>query len=361
MAHEQIKISRKELYKEVWSTPMTKLSLKFGLSDQGLAKICKRNNIPLPGIGYWAKVKYGKPVKKIPLPNIKNNEEIIIAKKEGLQPKRKLSPSKIKAIKEKYFVSKTMRNPHPMIAEIKKSNLKESFKYKGLYFPMGEKAPDISVSREMMPRALRFMDSFIKAFESRGHKVEVVLKGKYHRRGACTAVLIKGEEIEISLREKLNRFKKEGKHSWDRYIFKPSGRLTFRIESYRCRRANWSDGIKRKLEDYLYNIMLEILRAAKKKKEHRIACKIAERIRQEEERIRQEQERLRQEEQQKIQFLEQQVLNWKKSGDIREYLKAIKTCIIDKHGGYDEKSEFDQWLKWASSYADRLDPLVRNS
>jgi len=41
-------ISRKELYQEVWSTPMTKLAKKYGISDVGLAKVCNRNNIPRP-------------------------------------------------------------------------------------------------------------------------------------------------------------------------------------------------------------------------------------------------------------------------------------------------------------------------
>ena len=64
MSHNEIKISRRELYKKVWSTPMLKLAKEFGISDVGLAKLCKRNNIPRPGLGYWSKVQFGKPVKK---------------------------------------------------------------------------------------------------------------------------------------------------------------------------------------------------------------------------------------------------------------------------------------------------------
>jgi hypothetical protein len=63
MKKQGTEVSRQELYAEVWSTPMIKLAKKYGLSDVGLAKVCKRNNIPRPGNGYWAKVAHGKKVE----------------------------------------------------------------------------------------------------------------------------------------------------------------------------------------------------------------------------------------------------------------------------------------------------------
>ena len=41
-----VELTREELYKRVWSTPMSKLAADFGLSDVGLAKVCKRHKIP---------------------------------------------------------------------------------------------------------------------------------------------------------------------------------------------------------------------------------------------------------------------------------------------------------------------------
>lgn len=62
------KISRSELYEQVWTVAITKLSKKYGLSDVGLAKICKKNNIPRPPRGYWAKKAAGYNMKRLPLP-----------------------------------------------------------------------------------------------------------------------------------------------------------------------------------------------------------------------------------------------------------------------------------------------------
>ncbi|MGB6012912.1 MAG: hypothetical protein WBI57_16750, partial [Desulfobacterales bacterium] len=66
------KISRSELYEQVWTVAITKLSKKYGLSDVGLAKICKKNNIPRPPRGYWAKKAAGYNMKRLPLPPGKN-------------------------------------------------------------------------------------------------------------------------------------------------------------------------------------------------------------------------------------------------------------------------------------------------
>jgi len=61
-------MTRAELYALVWDRPITKLAAEFGLSDVGLRKLCRRNDVPTPPIGYWAKKASGKPVRAIPLP-----------------------------------------------------------------------------------------------------------------------------------------------------------------------------------------------------------------------------------------------------------------------------------------------------
>jgi len=55
--------NREQLYEEVWSESTQKVAKKYGLSDVGLAKVCKKLNVPRPGVGHWAKKAaeaYGK-------------------------------------------------------------------------------------------------------------------------------------------------------------------------------------------------------------------------------------------------------------------------------------------------------------
>jgi len=48
--------TREALYKLLWSESTRTLSKRFGISDVGLAKACRRANIPTPDRGYWARV-----------------------------------------------------------------------------------------------------------------------------------------------------------------------------------------------------------------------------------------------------------------------------------------------------------------
>ena len=61
-------VSREALYEEVWTDAVTVVAPRYGLSDVGLVKICKKLGIPVPPRGYWAKVKAGRPTRKVSLP-----------------------------------------------------------------------------------------------------------------------------------------------------------------------------------------------------------------------------------------------------------------------------------------------------
>jgi hypothetical protein len=59
---------REKLYEEIWSEPVSKVSKRYDISDVGLRKICMTLEIPLPPLGYWARLAAGKTVKKPSLP-----------------------------------------------------------------------------------------------------------------------------------------------------------------------------------------------------------------------------------------------------------------------------------------------------
>ncbi len=68
MNNQPVLLTREQLYEKVWSRPVWSLAREWGISDVGLAKICKRHNIPRPGLGYWAKRQAGVKVQQKPLP-----------------------------------------------------------------------------------------------------------------------------------------------------------------------------------------------------------------------------------------------------------------------------------------------------
>jgi hypothetical protein len=57
---------REELYEKVWSRPVHTVLKEYGISDVGLAKVCKKLGIPVPGRGYWGKKAAGRAVPQRP-------------------------------------------------------------------------------------------------------------------------------------------------------------------------------------------------------------------------------------------------------------------------------------------------------
>lgn len=61
---------REALYDEIWTDPVITVAKRYGISDNGLRKRCKRLGIPVPPSGYWAKIYSGQKVPKPALPKV---------------------------------------------------------------------------------------------------------------------------------------------------------------------------------------------------------------------------------------------------------------------------------------------------
>src|SRR5438270_10187350 len=68
MSGKERVMTREELYRLVWSKPITELAKEFGMSDVGLAKVCKKLNVPKPYRGYWQLIEAGRKPRNPPLP-----------------------------------------------------------------------------------------------------------------------------------------------------------------------------------------------------------------------------------------------------------------------------------------------------
>ena len=64
----KIVFSRGELYDLVWSKPMASIMQKYEIKNSELRKILSEMSIPIPEMGYWQKIQYGKPIEKKELP-----------------------------------------------------------------------------------------------------------------------------------------------------------------------------------------------------------------------------------------------------------------------------------------------------
>ena len=331
-----VKLTRKELYELVWTTSIVKLAKQFRMSDIGLTKICKKYDIPKPGVGYWAKREHGKQVEKKPLPNHHINPEITIDVSGKYQETFRSDAMKsevVARLKEQFKVPDTLNNPHPLIQQtrkIRKENKDTYYKHLNVL--------DIDVHPSDFQRALRLMDAFIKVIEKRRHAVTVRKDGS---REYVTVVVVKKKEVPIR-------------------IYHNCGKLTFGLAGYVDGRKNWADTKVSPLENKLYAITRRIFQIAKQNLERSIQLRIRQRELDRLEAIQAEEERLRQEELKKIQRLENWVTRWKKSQDIKAFVEFARKYVTEKYNGYDEDSEFGQWMNWASDYAEQIQPFQTN-
>jgi hypothetical protein len=87
--------TRQQLYELVWSRPVTKLAKTLGVSDVGLAKACRRADIPVPHRGYWAKINVARPEARPELPkyNLKSQERVYIKSRSSRRQRASLRAS----------------------------------------------------------------------------------------------------------------------------------------------------------------------------------------------------------------------------------------------------------------------------
>lgn len=243
-------LTREQLYEQVWQKPMLRLAREYGLSNVGLAKVCKKHNIPRPGRGYWAKLAHGKEVEKTPLPPLDDEglEEIELFRQAFFdEPQNdvvKNEPLAVTAV-----VLDTLTDPDSLIEFARRHLEKRKPGNDGLLNAKDGRCLEIRVSPGQLDRALRIYDSFIKAWKSLGGEVRVA-ESKTDE--LPTLAAYGDTSVRIILYEETKRKQTNDRN---RYLPRhmcdcvPTGKLVFEIDSYGDGlRRRWADGKTQRLE-----------------------------------------------------------------------------------------------------------------
>jgi choline dehydrogenase-like flavoprotein len=174
-----LRYERAKLYEEVWAEAVTTVAKRYGISDVALRKICKQLAVPLPPLGYWAKVGAGKKPPTPPLPKYSGPEEIVRQRYVSDVPVEP-DPEHLVARREfearpenRIVVSETLDAPHPLVAATERAFRKPKQRDLRNLRTTERWALDISVSEASLPRALRIMDTLVKALDARGMPVRL--------------------------------------------------------------------------------------------------------------------------------------------------------------------------------------------
>ena len=359
---------------------MIHLAAKYGLSDVGLRKICKKLNVPTPPAGYWAKLQFKKKEKKLPLPPLKYGDRETYELKPrqeyeaqalkgkdaaNLDPKIAALFADVEKVSKPIIVSERLASPHPLVKMTLDVLEKEKPDKYGVLRAWRQKYLNIRVSPSSLKRALRIMDSIIKAFEERSYKVEV---GKGEVPG--THLLIHDSTLDFELTEKINsvshvpttaEIEKQKKYSWEKpplYDFRPSGLLTLKIDEYNAQgyRKSWADGKTQRIDDLLDDFIVGAIKVAIIAKEERLE---RERHWAEENRLRAEREAQRHAAEKFIKELEDKAQAWAKSQQIQAFIENMEKEYAERALSPEDQVKLKDWLANARRYADWLNPISR--
>ncbi|TGU95023.1 hypothetical protein EN794_025635 [Mesorhizobium sp. M00.F.Ca.ET.151.01.1.1] len=165
-------ISREELYRLVWSEPMTKVAERFEVSGSYLARVCTVLNVPRPERGYWSKLAVGKAPKAGQLPEARPGDQTSWSKDGELPmpPKPRLPPRR--RLDTQVRIPKT--KIHGLIRGAKEHFENSRPVDGGAYLrPFKKLLADVTTSKACLDKALDFANDLFNAFESIGHRVVI--------------------------------------------------------------------------------------------------------------------------------------------------------------------------------------------
>jgi hypothetical protein len=352
---EQIKLTRQQLYDLVWVNPLSKLAKKYNLSDNGLRKVCKKLDIPLPKNGHWQKIQFNKKViiEKLPVNDkvetsvtlkFREDSETII---DGEGNELNHLTKEIKnTLNSSIVFPEKLTKPHPLIIEAKNDlKTKEPSYYHNIKGLLNTSVGviNITVSPQNVKRALLFMDVFIKAIQKRGHKI-IVEKG--------SKIVIDSTELSIGIRERLKRKIVKGTYS-DYTELEPSNILSFYLNVYPTK--EWSDTKNSEIEDKIPNIIAKLELQAVKEKQDAIDREIWHQEYERRQKIEQEFKARKEKEIIKTKNLFSDAEKFDKATIYRNFINATEQRAIQENALTEELKD---WIKWAKEKADWFDPFI---
>ncbi|MDO5858623.1 hypothetical protein Q2490_15160 [Myroides odoratimimus] len=329
-------ITRKDLYELVWSTPLNKIAQNYNISTQQLKDTCSINNIPLPEIGYWSKLKYNKQPLIPALDNSISLDLVITLhsdKNEKHKPKLNTTKNPKKAQQDE---SKDIL----IIDYLKRKNEKKEM------YNKGTPILNISYSEQQESRAINLMNDFLKLIRQRGFS----FKGEY----GLIVLEYRTITISFSIRKHRNRIPTtEGPYYYSS-IYKYSGKLIFSAgPSYRDK--EWADSKTIKLEDKLLNIIQAIELMAQEEYQWKIKAEESRIQREIDEKKRIEIEKIKRQEQARFDLLINQAQQYETCTKIRNYIQEIENKnLIDNN----LEPKILKWLNWAKEKANDIDPTL---
>lgn len=177
-----MKVSREQLYEQVWSEPMVAIAARYDVSSSYMARVCECLNVSRPSRGYWAKLEFGQRPKRPALPPARpgDDTEWSPGRSPGAyalrRPHRPGRPGKDKPADN----PKDKPHRHGLLIDLEEYYLTGRVSKEGYLRPLKRVLPDIYVSKDTLRRALDNANQLFLKLEKAGHRVTLAT-GPVHR------------------------------------------------------------------------------------------------------------------------------------------------------------------------------------
>jgi hypothetical protein len=374
MAHF-LRIKRSELYSLVWSKAMIHVAKDVGLSGRGLAKLCRRHDIPVPRRGYWARLLHGHKPKQSDLPPSPQGQDLLIEIR-ATEPapgavKNAEGSVSVEAQAEsrsdyRLTVNETVIDPHPDLRRTDRELRKKKPDDSGRVQAIGDSCFSVHVAPASVERCIRILNTLCNGFDRRQYSIAT-------KPGDGTQVLcvtVQDQVLGFSLEERVRkrlydpaptevaRMKREPWFKPRRYVEEPTGALILKLEGlpvYGSRGLRWADKQKAGLEERLNEFMVGLIDTAvavKAWSTEQVRLKLE---REEVERRAAEKEARAGLERARLCFLEEQADLWHRRERLTQYLDALRRRSESGQHSPEEQSCALKWMKWAEDYLSQRD------
>ncbi|WP_336703474.1 hypothetical protein [Chryseobacterium indologenes] len=343
-----IKLSRKELYDKVWAKPMIQLAKEFNLSDNDLRKICKNFHIPIPPVGYWQKIQYGKKVTQLSLPKTDAEKEININANElkhNFSPENSIRSTVAEKIRNHSSlilkVNDRLSKPDDIVVKtqsnLETKKLSDSYeKVKGT-ISTSRGFPSIVVTPKNVSRSLRILDNLIKNFKVLGYQVSLSNEG-------LKITAYDDDKMLIYIREKSNATLTPNKWGWNDRELVANGKLAIKVGRFGT--FEFVDTDKSPVENQIEKILIKIETEFQEMAEQKRKWKIEEEKREELRKIEEAKQQLKDDELKKFIDFFNDAHRWKKFMILKEYFEYIKIKNPDDQ----------EWIQWTENKLNWYDP-----
>ena len=351
---------REELYERVWTTAMYRLAKEFGFSDVGLAKLCKKHNIPRPGLGYWRRIELGQRPERLPLPVIEQPSpyRIEIPIRTSTLPS---TPREVPAVP----VSRDAPLTHPLVVRLERLLRSAQKDEAGILALRKGTVSHLRVTEAALPRALRILDALFGAFQEQRMQIVWANEENTSLRIVCEAEdigftfeEILGRKAHTPTEQETARRKRDYWWSPPKWDYQATGLLRICLLSSETTgaRRTWSERKKSSLESQLGAVVVGIgvlVESIKKVK--------AERQRWREE-FEAKQRRREAERRQQEEFVRKAEVIRKAAQALHEsqLVRRLAICLGKSQHLHkldnDVLTRLRGLLEWCAEYAARLDP-----